>query len=1288
MKFKHVSLVLLFLVQIAVTSAQTPIFQSPSIVSPQSASLIKSIEYPVDYTRGLVNISIPLYSIKVNDIEVPIVLSYHPSGNKVFDMSGWVGLGWSLSAEPSVTRSVAGNPDENGFLTSTLLGTNTNDYLDPLSKGTYDEVPDQFYYSMPDKQGSFFFSRTPGVSGYTLKTLPFEPLQISKLSPTLNTQIVGFKIVDEGGKQYYFGNTQIEKDNLLVATAWKGTMIVSSNIKDTVFFKYSPAAQESIISEDSQTITIEDKSNLTPGDELATNVGTPAYDEQLTKPFVQILKNGALKKYWYDPSQQKLVYIADNNNPGLPAVVSSMSTLYTQEVDFRGGKVVFDIESRTHLQGAQISDNGHYLNKITVYNSLGTIIKVIQFHYVENQSSGDHPQNSTPLYESRLFLTSLEIAGGSTAVPEKYSFNYETTQLPNHFTYDVDYWGYYNYNSSAAQPVHNQSLIPPTTIAANQTGHADVNLTLGDANRSPYFLSTRAGVLTEIDYPTGGSTTFGYEANQAYNASTNSNTPVGGLRIQYITDYDPVTNAKKIRYFKYGINENGGGYVRHWLGGGMYDPYLIQQNKYLHIPIWRYHLQTNQWSFDAAQVLSSRFRTISSNPVADIFYKGAAVAYPQVTEYQGSPSDANFSYQGKTIHTFSFTAMGSNGGYTTPYFISGTSLPYDTKADWGYGTPLVSLQSKNDGNNTAVQSKIDYYNVAYQPQTIWSRSVFKSTVGVGDFTQYPDILSNEVFQTQVNAYQSGYNQLTADTTKEYTPDGTNPVITVHSYTYGNPNITDPTQISSVNSDGTTKLIKNYYVHDMVALGKTVPYQAMITNNIIAPIISSESYTNGVLQMTTTNNYSQNWPANANLMLLNNVTSKYKTLTEEQRVLVNGYDDKGNLLSVSRDGKPQAYQWGYNQLYPVAVVTNALNTNIFFDGFEEGNGNSGTGYARTGHYGFTGSYSKSLTGFTPGYYTLTYWSKSASTNLWSLVTNSQVQVSSSGNYTISINGQIDDVRFYPAGAQMTTYTYDPLIGMTSMTDAKSQITYYEYDALLRLKNIRDMNGNILKNYCYNYASQPMDGCPVNLGNSVQSQAYNKACSPGSSGSLVTYTVPANTYFALDTATANQMARSDLAKNGQNYANSNGTCSVIAAPYIVISQASSIVDANGHTQNTYTFTAYADASHTTPFSVPANLTINYKITTTVTHSSGSPAPATTSTNQTVVISSGSNFVTTAQTDVYHCTGGSTPSVVQQNAAAQTNSAVANPNVVQPGDTICTSSSLTLLAGTGYQIGGGVE
>ena len=63
--------------------------------------------------------------------------------------------------------------------------------------------------------------------------------------------------------------------------------------------------------------------------------------------------------------------------------------------------------------------------------------------------------------------------------------------------------------------------------------------------------------------------------------------------------------------------------------------------------------------------------------------------------------------------------------------------------------------------------------------------------------------------------------------------------------------------------------------------------------------------------------------------------------------------------------------------------------------------------------------------------------------------------------------LNNLRTAFPNAMITTYTYDPVIGMTSQTDAKGYITYYEYDELNRLLRIKDADGNILKENQYHY-----------------------------------------------------------------------------------------------------------------------------------------------------------------------------------------------------------------------------
>ncbi|MDQ0477486.1 hypothetical protein [Chryseobacterium sp. MDT2-18] len=55
----------------------------------------------------------------------------------------------------------------------------------------------------------------------------------------------------------------------------------------------------------------------------------------------------------------------------------------------------------------------------------------------------------------------------------------------------------------------------------------------------------------------------------------------------------------------------------------------------------------------------------------------------------------------------------------------------------------------------------------------------------------------------------------------------------------------------------------------------------------------------------------------------------------------------------------------------------------------------------------------------------------------------------------------------ANFQITTYTYDPLIGVKSITPPNGIREVYIYDTANRLKEVKDISGNILKQFEYNY-----------------------------------------------------------------------------------------------------------------------------------------------------------------------------------------------------------------------------
>jgi hypothetical protein len=155
---------------------------------------------------------------------------------------------------------------------------------------------------------------------------------------------------------------------------------------------------------------------------------------------------------------------------------------------------------------------------------------------------------------------------------------------------------------------------------------------------------------------------------------------------------------------------------------------------------------------------------------------------------------------------------------------------------------------------------------------------------------------------------------------------------------------------------------------------------------------------------------------------------------------------------------------------------------------------------------------------------------------------------SGTASISLHGSsvIDELRLYPANSRMHSATYDPLIGKTSACDENNRIVYYTYDNLGRLQFTKDESGNIVKMYEYNNISTAkLTGCPATFNNNLVSETFTRSnCAAGYQGGTATYSVAASTYSStISQLDADLQAELNILTNGQNYANTNGSCSLI-------------------------------------------------------------------------------------------------------------------------------------------------
>lgn len=330
-------------------------------------------------------------------------------------------------------------------------------------------------------------------------------------------------------------------------------------------------------------------------------------------------------------------------------------------------------------------------------------------------------------------------------------------------------------------------------------------------------------------------------------------------------------------------------------------------------------------------------------------------------------------------------------------------------------------------------------------------------------------------------------------TLTYDNDGSNYIEQTEVAEYNNINHALPTQLSQLRSDGKINITKNYYPDDITLTGQEeTARQALVAQHNLSPLLKQQILVEDSPVETTKTSYGM---YDGDLVLPEGFWYQMGNKPMEKRVEFLNYNSYGKLTAQSKSGDAeQAYLWDYNSLYPVAQVMNATVSDIAYTSFEaDGKGNwifagssvdAPDGYTSTGRKCYLLASNNSLTksDLDPlRTYVISYWYKNGSsiTITGGTITENQThpghnewilsvsKVTGTTSITVSGTGFLDEVRLHPVNAQMTTYTYDPLIGITSVTDSNQVTVYYEYDDFDRLYLIKDNKGNVVKRVEYNY-----------------------------------------------------------------------------------------------------------------------------------------------------------------------------------------------------------------------------
>jgi membrane-bound inhibitor of C-type lysozyme len=180
----------------------------------------------VDNYTGTGSVSIPIYAYQTNGMDLGVSLHYSCKGLRVDEVSSPVGLGWSLSAEPEITRQPMGFEDE-VTLRARSLGPVPDSMQGVSVPGSgaspYDDLDyDLFNVNIGGRSFSFVMDKTGNIQTYPKVNVQIKVLTYTTgansvsgiikgmgLSPTNN--MLGFTIIDEYFNTFYFKPADIQQ---------------------------------------------------------------------------------------------------------------------------------------------------------------------------------------------------------------------------------------------------------------------------------------------------------------------------------------------------------------------------------------------------------------------------------------------------------------------------------------------------------------------------------------------------------------------------------------------------------------------------------------------------------------------------------------------------------------------------------------------------------------------------------------------------------------------------------------------------------------------------------------------------------------------------------------------------------------------------------------------------------------------------------------------------------------------------------------------------------------------
>ncbi|WP_412043881.1 RHS repeat domain-containing protein [Flavobacterium sp. C3NV] len=1049
----------------------------PKIISasPEAASLGQYGGVPVNLSTGQINYTIPIYTIKSGDFEYPLTLSYNYNGFKPETDPTMVGMGWTANFSGVVARQMKGVEDEDPYIGYFVRGSkyenldnlSVAEKVEALKNATdygHDTRPDKFILNTATINGSFRFKYD--------KTSVFSEQKNYKA--TFNGFI---SIKDDKGILYQFNDLE---HTMIMDWTWSSdetdymssfmlSKITLPNSNKELNFQYDN--YNSIHRYTTNTKTVHTQLGIEP----PANGG------------------GYSSNFSLETTESKII----------------------KRIDFPNGYILFDqnIFYRPAYSGLPdpTSVEGTYqvkLRSVSVYNLKNKLIEKFNFDYYD---SGYY-----------YYLTSIKKEDSNGSIIDYYNFDYENLQeVPTHKITNnmTDLWGFYSgipfseYNVNySLSPSFSKGIIGalkkityPTkgtteiTYEPNQIKRVggdyessnpkynalefvslssenngfdcdqnekvvnipygqtvkitlEVDVTAGKSSATSSFLDSNGQEfyrlyqnnevntgpkyyseeyfrylepgnyrlrthLCEIGVESGNhnaKTTIEYRTTPYVDDPSSSNIEVGGIRIAQTKDCPNHESGncvtKKYQYIdnSYSLNPliSSGFLVE---PSPRFKSAMIRKDVYvattvMELPNGNILMQNDGGAFSYQTHYETTFNL---RPITPLSFLGSHIFYSQVDIINNDES------------------IGKTENYYTNYIKQSFQPFLDLYPDIEFRLGKILKQNLLENNSGAFTSKqtleyayndteINPSNYVFDCQILRypMESIAMDKYGtVLKFSRPSDFAIQSIKHT-ARDFQLNYN---STTTKE--KNGTTENVT--SYIYDE-QTGYPTEVSSLNSENQLVTTKTYYPNNKGSITGLDTFQSQTINNLIdknivsIPIQTETFIRNPDGSKSLKNTQRTNFKTWTNNIVLPEFIQAAKSISPlENRIQYHSYylDGKVKELSTSA-GTHIVYIWGYNNEYPIAKIENATYDQI-------------------------SSYVQNL------------------------------QNRSNTGTEVDLIDALNALRSSLTNAMVSTYTYIPLIGVSTITDPKGDQIRYTYDSFGRLQFIKDAKGNLLSENQYHY-----------------------------------------------------------------------------------------------------------------------------------------------------------------------------------------------------------------------------